>query len=112
MDGLQRHNQLRVDGTEHYTRQNVRSTMPLSAQLANDLAHGAAYLFSNWPNSAVPTFGGSIRSGTATAALLTWACPDAGSLPIQSIEIRPEACTRASKATPVADAVAISFVFT
>lgn len=34
--------------------------MPLSAKLANDLAHGAAYLFSDWPNSAVPTFGAGV----------------------------------------------------
>ena len=34
--------------------------MPLSAKLANDLAHGAAYLFSDWPNSAMPTFGAGV----------------------------------------------------
>jgi hypothetical protein len=32
----------------------------LSAQLATDLARGAAYLFSDWPNPAVPTFGAGV----------------------------------------------------
>ncbi len=31
--------------------------MPLSVQLATDLARGVAYLFSDWPNPAVPSFG-------------------------------------------------------
>ena len=34
--------------------------MPLSAQLATDLAYGAAYLFSDWPNPAVPSFGAGV----------------------------------------------------
>jgi hypothetical protein len=36
------------------------SIMPLPAQLATELAHGAAYSFSDWPNSAVPTFGAGV----------------------------------------------------
>jgi hypothetical protein len=34
--------------------------MPVPAQLATDLAHGAAYSFGDWPNSAVPTFGAGV----------------------------------------------------
>jgi hypothetical protein len=34
--------------------------MPLPAKLIADLAHGAAYLFRDWPNSAVPTFGAGV----------------------------------------------------
>ena len=34
--------------------------MPLPSQLATELAQGAAYSFSDWPNSAVPTFGAEV----------------------------------------------------
>jgi hypothetical protein len=34
--------------------------MSLSAQLLTDLAQGAVYSFSEWPNSAVPTFGAAV----------------------------------------------------
>ena len=34
--------------------------MPLSDQLATDLAHGTAYSFSDWPNPAVPAFGAGV----------------------------------------------------
>ena len=31
--------------------------MPLSVQIATDLARGPAYSLANWPNPEVPTFG-------------------------------------------------------
>jgi hypothetical protein len=34
--------------------------MPLSIQLANDLSRGPAYLFADWPNLAVSTFGAGV----------------------------------------------------
>jgi hypothetical protein len=34
--------------------------MPLAPQLITDLADGPAYSFSEWPNSAVPTFGAGV----------------------------------------------------
>jgi hypothetical protein len=34
--------------------------MPLSAQVATALGEGSAYLFRDWPNSAVPTFGAGV----------------------------------------------------
>jgi len=34
--------------------------MSLSTQLSTELARGAAYSFSEWPNSAVPTFGAGV----------------------------------------------------
>jgi hypothetical protein len=34
--------------------------MSLKTQLGDDLAHGAAYSFRDWPNSAVPTFGAGV----------------------------------------------------
>ena len=34
--------------------------MSLPAQTATDLAHGEVYSFSDWPNSAVPTFGAGV----------------------------------------------------
>jgi hypothetical protein len=34
--------------------------MPLTVQLANDLSNGPAYLFADWPNIAVPTFGAGV----------------------------------------------------
>jgi hypothetical protein len=34
--------------------------MSLSTQLIDDLADGVAYSFSDWPNSAVPTFGAGV----------------------------------------------------
>jgi hypothetical protein len=96
MDGVQRHNELRVDGTEHYTRRNVVrlcrclpnwSTISPTAQLICS---------ATGPILQCPlSRRGSIRSGTATAAW--WACLDAGSLPTRSIEIRPEARPRPPK---------------
>ena len=35
-------------------------TIPLSAQVIADLAHGTAYSFSDWPNPAVPVFGAGV----------------------------------------------------
>jgi hypothetical protein len=52
-----------------------------------------------------------IRSGATMAASSTSACQDEGSLQKQRVEIRPEAFTRASKATPVGDAAVISSAF-
>ncbi len=34
--------------------------MPLSPQVSTELAHGAAYSFSDWPNSSVPRFGAGV----------------------------------------------------
>jgi len=34
--------------------------MPLSDQLTAELIYGAAYAFSDWPNSSVPTFGAGV----------------------------------------------------
>ena len=34
--------------------------MPLTVQLANDLSSGPAYLFADWPNIAVSTFGAGV----------------------------------------------------
>jgi hypothetical protein len=34
--------------------------MSLSVQLANDLSSGSAYLFADWPNAAVSTFGAGV----------------------------------------------------
>ena len=34
--------------------------MPLTVQLTNDLSSGPAYLFADWPNTAVSTFGAGV----------------------------------------------------
>jgi hypothetical protein len=34
--------------------------MPLTAQLVNDLSSGPVYLFADWPNNAVSTFGAGV----------------------------------------------------
>ena len=85
--------------------------MPLSAQLVNDLAHGAAYLFSDWPNSAVPTF----EAGVYTIWHRDGRLVGMSGRGITSDTVHrntPRGTSTASKATPVAEAVAISFVFT
>lgn len=38
----------------------IYSEMPLTVQLANDLSSGPAYLFADWPNVAVSTFGAGV----------------------------------------------------
>jgi hypothetical protein len=39
---------------------NNCSEMPLTLQLANDLSSGPVYLFADWPNVAVSTFGAGV----------------------------------------------------
>ena len=38
----------------------IAREMNLTVQLMNDLYSGPAYLFSDWPNVAVPTFGAGV----------------------------------------------------
>ena len=41
--------------------------MSLSVQLANDLSSGPVYLFADWPNVAVSTFGAGVYTFTPIA---------------------------------------------